>query len=141
MRRKAELNTPTGTEWIVDARDADPARLADPAALATLLERIVSDMDLTVVGAPLWHVFPGAGGVTGLCLLAESHLAVHTFPEHRSLCLNLFCCRDRMPWDFQRGLREIVGAAHVRVRQVERRYASEGVEAPLWAPPVATQPA
>lgn len=111
-----------GIEWLVDARGCDPARLADRDALAALFDRIVHDLALRVVGAPLWHVFPGAGGVTGLCLLAESHLAVHTFPEHGSLCLNLFCCRPRPEWDFAAGLRDHLGAAEVSVRQVERSH-------------------
>jgi S-adenosylmethionine decarboxylase len=33
--------------------------------------------------------------VTGVWLLSESHLAIHSFPEFRSACLNLFCCRER----------------------------------------------
>lgn len=129
-----------GIEWIVDARDADPARLADLASLGALLDRIVAELDLRVVGAPLWHVFPGAGGVTGLYLLAESHLTVHTFPEHRSLCLNLFCCRPRPEWEFARGLRELVGAREVRVRQIEREYDGSGVSIPEWSLVSVAQP-
>ena len=111
-----------GIEWVVDARGCDPARLADPAALAALFDEIVRDLALRVVGAPLWHVFPEPGGITGMCLLAESHLTVHTFPEHGSLCLNLFCCRPRPEWDWGAGLSRHVGAEEVSVRQLEREY-------------------
>ncbi|HEX9886530.1 MAG TPA: S-adenosylmethionine decarboxylase [Longimicrobiales bacterium] len=111
-----------GAEWVVEARGCDPASLGDLATLRALFGRMVEDLGLHPVEPPLWHVFPGPGGVTGLCLLAESHLAVHTFPEHRSLCLNLFCCTPRPEWDFEGGLRELVGAVAVEVRRLERRY-------------------
>ena len=74
------------------------------------------------VAEPQWHQFPGAGGVTGLCLLAESHLACHTFPEFGSICLNVFCCRPRPEWAFEAYLRDKLGASAVRVRRLERPY-------------------
>jgi S-adenosylmethionine decarboxylase len=117
-----------GIEWIVDARGCDAERLADRVTLEALVAEIVRDLKLRVVGTPLWHVFPGAGGVTGICLLAESHLALHSFPEHRSLCLNLFCCVPRPDWDFAGKLGAHLGATEVEVRKVERRYTDVPVE-------------
>lgn len=53
---------------------------------------------LTVVGE-LFHAFPpgegstdASGGVTGCVVLAESHLAIHTWPELRSVTLDLYVC-------------------------------------------------
>lgn len=113
----------SGLEWLVEAHGCDPAPLADPDALRALFAAMVDDLGLHPVGTPLWHRFPGPGGVTGLVLLAESHLAVHTFPEHGSLCLNLFCCRPRPEWDFEGALRQRFGAEAVTVRRLERAYA------------------
>ena len=59
---------------------------------------------------------------TGLVLLAESHIAVHTFPEHGSLTLNLFCCRPRREFDYRSYLAGEFGAADVRVRVLDRPY-------------------
>jgi S-adenosylmethionine decarboxylase len=116
-----------GREWIVDARGCDPRPLASIDVLRGLFDRMISDLALRQVGEPVWHVFPAPGGITGLCLLAESHLAVHTFPEHGALCLNLFCCTPRPEWDFAAQLRKAVGAGHVDVRRVDRRYADISV--------------
>ena len=114
-----------GREWLVEAHGCDPAALADVDALRALFAALVADLGLHPVGEPLWHKFPGPGGVTGLVLLAESHLTVHTFPEHGSLCLNLFCCRPRPGWDFAEHLRERFGAELVQVRALTRPYAAE----------------
>jgi S-adenosylmethionine decarboxylase len=118
-----------GCEWIVDARGCDPAPLASVDVLRALFDRMIADLDLRPVGEATWHVFPEPGGITGLCLLAESHLTVHTFPEHGALCLNLFCCTPRPEWDFAARLREAVGADHVDVRRIRRSYASAAVTA------------
>ena len=49
---------------------------------------------LTVVGEH-FHTFADAGGVTGLVLLAESHLAIHTWPELNSVTLDVYVCNFR----------------------------------------------
>jgi S-adenosylmethionine decarboxylase len=99
-----------GIEWIVEAHGCVPEALCSLPGLQLLFERIIQDLKLQVVGETHWHQFPGTGGITGLCLLAESHLACHTFPEYGSLCLNLFCCAPRTEWNFEGALRATLGA-------------------------------
>ena len=113
-----------GIEWIVEAHGCSPESLRDLPALQTLFEKIIRDLQLRVVGKPHWHQFPHPGGITGLYLLAESHLACHTFPEYQSLCLNLFCCVPRAEWDFDSHLREAFAAESVSIRRVVRPYIS-----------------
>jgi S-adenosylmethionine decarboxylase len=111
-----------GIEWIVEAHGCAPESLADLPALAALFQRIISDLKLCPVGETQWHQFPQTGGITGLCLLSESHLACHTFPEFGSLCLNLFCCVPRASWDFDGVLKKMFLASEVTVRSVLRPY-------------------
>ena len=72
-----------------------PAFLTSAASLAALCRRATLDAGLTIVGEH-WHKFPphlGApGGVTGMLLLAESHLAVHTWPERAGVTLDVYVC-------------------------------------------------
>ncbi len=111
-----------GIEWIVEAHGCSPASLADLPLLRALFQRIINDLNLRPVGETQWHQFPQTGGITGLCLLAESHLTCHTFPEFGSICLNLFCCVPRTEWDFSASLCESFGATFVNVRSVMRPY-------------------
>jgi S-adenosylmethionine decarboxylase len=112
----------SGIEWVVDAQGCAAEKLRSPECLRSLFDQIVRDLHLQPIGQTIWHQFPDAGGITGLCLLAESHLACHTFPEFGSLCLNLFCCVARAEWDFETELKRAVGATAVTVRAVVRAY-------------------
>lgn len=112
----------SGCEWVVEAYGCDPVSLADLARLKTLWSAMVEELSLHPVSDALWHQFPGTGGVTGLSLLSESHFACHTFPEHQSLCLNLFCCRARPQWDFVSYLQREFAASRVSVRHIERPF-------------------
>ena len=119
----------SGVEWVVDAQGCSPESLRDVKLLRVLFNEIISELKLRPVGEAQWHQFPGTGGVTGLCLLSESHLACHTFPEHGSLCLNLFCCVPREEWDFEAQLAQMFSATSVKVRILAREYSAIGEHA------------
>jgi S-adenosylmethionine decarboxylase len=119
-------------EWVVDAAGCDTAALRDAAALEALFAAILAAARLTPVAPATWHRFPHTGGLTGVQVLAESHLACHTFPEHASVCLNVFCCVERPEWDVKGVVERCVGAREITVRRVERHYVAQpapGVDA------------
>jgi len=111
-----------GIEWLIEAFECSDKATRELPALESLFTTIVSNMALRPVGNPLWHRFPSGGGVTGIWLLQESHLTVHTFPEYRSACVNIFCCRPRQPLDWLKTFEGILGATEVRVREHQRIY-------------------
>lgn len=71
------------------------ATLTDLETLSKLCRDATLDAKLTIVDEK-WHVFPEwegeAGGITGTILLAESHLAIHTWPERRGVTLDVYVC-------------------------------------------------
>ncbi|HEX2059561.1 MAG TPA: S-adenosylmethionine decarboxylase, partial [Thermoanaerobaculia bacterium] len=99
--------------------------LRDPLLLDRLFARVIDELALRPLHAPAWHVFPGPGGVTGFVMLTESHLACHTYPEHRTATFNLYCCRERPDWPWRERLAEMLGATDVRVRSLERSMTCE----------------
>lgn len=109
-----------GTEWLVDAAGCRAEALCDAGLLREVFGRIVAELNLRVVGEGLWHKFPAPGGVTGLLLLSESHLACHTYPEFGVATFNLYCCRARPEWAWRERLGEMLGATEVSVRTVAR---------------------
>jgi len=70
---------------------AASALLSDAERLRALALRAVGAAGLAPVGE-LFHRFGAPGGVTGMVLLAESHLALHTWPELAAVTLDVYVC-------------------------------------------------
>jgi len=68
----------------------DARYLTDAAALRQFCHDSINRAGLTILG-DLFHEFDG-GGVTGTVVLAESHLAIHTWPELQSVTLDVYVC-------------------------------------------------
>jgi spermidine synthase len=68
----------------------DPRLLLDGAGMREQCVRLVAEAGLTTMEAS-FHQFDG-GGFTGIVLLAESHLALHTWPERQGLTLDVYVC-------------------------------------------------
>ena len=71
------------------------ALLTDLETLSKACRDATNESKLTIVDQA-WHRFPEwngeAGGITGTLLLAESHLAIHTWPERRGVTLDVYVC-------------------------------------------------
>jgi len=67
----------------------DPRLLLDGAGMREQCVRLVAEAGLTMEAS--FHQFDG-GGFTGIVLLAESHLALHTWPERQGLTLDVYVC-------------------------------------------------
>jgi len=63
--------------------------LREVDALRSYCVDLVKESGLTAVGER-FHQFGSSGGVTGVVILAECHLAVHTWPEKRFVTLDVF---------------------------------------------------
>lgn len=79
-----------GVQLSCDLLSCDPAALSDPDVVRAALVDGAARAGATLLQARV-HAFP-SGGVTGFALLAESHLAIHTWPEHAYAALDLFTC-------------------------------------------------
>jgi S-adenosylmethionine decarboxylase len=86
-----------GLHLTADLRDCASASalMTDAATLRTLCLKCVAEVGLSAVG-DLFHRFGTAAdrqsGVTGVVLLAESHLAVHTWPELNGVTIDAYVC-------------------------------------------------
>jgi len=82
-----------GLHLTADLRGCAPGNpaMTDPDALRRRCLAAVAAAALRPVGE-LFHRFPAPGGVTGVVLLAESHLAVHTWPELAAVTLDVYVC-------------------------------------------------
>ena len=111
-----------GIEWFLEIFGCPEESLRSRETLASLFREIVAVMRLHPVGEPVWHQFPKTRGITGFWILQESHLAIHSFPEFGSACLNVFCCSKRRPIKWGAAVSRVLGAKETRVREYRRVY-------------------
>lgn len=87
---------PAGEHWLLDLAGVEPTRLADPAGLEALLRAAAIAAGATAIGANFHH-FGEGGGVTGVLLLRESHISIHSWPEHGFAALDIYMCGSCRP--------------------------------------------
>ncbi|WP_010543249.1 adenosylmethionine decarboxylase [Sphingomonas elodea] len=110
----------SGQHLIADLRDA--TRLADIAHVEACLVAAAAAAGATLLEVRL-HGFGEGMGVTGVALLAESHISIHTWPEHGTACVDIFLCAPTH--DLHAGLDAIVRrleATVARCTVVERHF-------------------
>jgi S-adenosylmethionine decarboxylase len=86
-----------GTHLLLDLWGAE--NLTDPAAIEQALSAAALAANATILHAHLHHFAPQGsvdgsvvGGVSGVLVLAESHISIHTWPERGFAAIDIFMC-------------------------------------------------
>src|ERR1700689_380313 len=83
-----------GSHLIIDLWEAEG--LADRERIETALIDAVNAAGATLLHIHL-HTFEEGGGISGVAVLAESHISVHTWPEKGYAAFDVFMCGDGQP--------------------------------------------
>jgi S-adenosylmethionine decarboxylase len=83
-----------GAHLIIDLYDAK--KLDDIGHIEAALRQCVEAAGATLLHIHLHHFEPN-GGVSGVAVLAESHISIHSWPENGYAALDVFMCGDAKP--------------------------------------------
>jgi S-adenosylmethionine decarboxylase len=83
-----------GIHLILDLWDA--SRLSDQRVVDRALRMAAEAAGATLLRLDL-HTFPSTGGITGVAVLAESHISIHTWPERAYAAVDVFMCGSAEP--------------------------------------------
>lgn len=113
------MSHPLGIHLLLDVAGVPFAILDDDVLLERLLMATVDQMGATLLGLHLHRLEPQ--GVSGVAVIAESHLTIHTWPERGEAAIDLFTCghpaRARAALDW---LRWSMGGTASRFREIPR---------------------
>lgn len=114
----AKEHQPAGIHLLIELEAA--RGLDDPNWVDAALRAAAKAAGATLLEVRLHH-FGQGGGVTGAALLAESHITIHTWPEHQFIAADIFVCGGCSAAAAVPVLAERFGARRVQVKEVERR--------------------
>ena len=101
-----------GTHLIIDLVGA--SRLDDIEHIEKTLRRCVEVSKATLLHIHLHHFTPN-GGVSGVAVLSESHISIHSWPEADYAALDVFMCGESEPHNSIEVLREAFKPSDIRV--------------------------
>lgn len=110
---------PRGHHVLLDLWGVEPAPLTDCALIESVLRAAAAAAGAHVLGAHM-HPFGPEQGVTGVLLLAESHMSIHTWPEHGYAAIDVFMCGDARAMAAATLIGERLCAERIDVRECVR---------------------
>jgi S-adenosylmethionine decarboxylase len=113
-----------GTHLIIDLWDVK--RIDDLALMEKTMREAVDAAGATLLHIHLHHFTPN-GGISGVAVLAESHISVHTWPERSFAAFDIFMCGNARPEKGLEVIKRVYSPGRVEVsRYVRGRVAENG---------------
>ena len=106
-----------GMHLLVDLWGA--CNLTEPAAIDGALRQAALAAGATILHSHFHHFEPN-GGVSGVVVLAESHISIHTWPERNFAAIDIFMCGSCDPYDSLPVLKDAFRPAGVTVGEQRR---------------------
>ena len=112
-----------GTHIVCELSGCNAALLTDVDAVATMMEQAALEANATPI-TKAFHRFQPQG-VSGVVVIQESHLSIHTWPETGYAAMDFYTCGDHTdPWAACEYAAKILRATNMRTTEVKR-----GIEA------------
>jgi S-adenosylmethionine decarboxylase len=106
-----------GMHLLVDLWGA--SNLCDPAHIDAALREAAEAAGATILHGHFHHFSPN-GGVSGVLVLAESHISIHTWPERDFAAVDIFMCGACDPYESVPALRRAFAPARVDLDEQRR---------------------
>ncbi len=108
-----------GMHILVEFYDCDKTALNDPERIEREMLKAADLIEATVITSSS-HAF-SPHGVSAIVVISESHLTMHTWPEHGYAAVDLFFCTRKIdPWIAVEHLKEVLGASQVTSVELKR---------------------
>ncbi len=108
-----------GKHLLVELYECSPDRLNDVTRIEQSMVRAAREAGATVINTSFHHFSPY--GVSGVVVIQESHLSIHTWPEHGFAAVDIFTCGDSLDPDVACTLlRASLQATRASTREVHR---------------------
>ncbi len=115
-----------GPHLIIDGSRCDTKKLADRNLVEQVLNSYPDAIGMTKIGGPYMFEYqapdPAYSGVSGLVVIAESHIALHTFPELDYFTMDIFSCKN---FDHEKAIAYIRDAFDVK--EMDRMLVQRGL--------------
>jgi S-adenosylmethionine decarboxylase len=109
----------SGTHLLIDLWGA--SRLDDRPHIEATLRHCVTACNATLLHIHL-HQFSESGGISGVAVLAESHISVHTWPERDYAAFDVFMCGSATPLNTLAILEKAFQPSDLKVKEIFRGY-------------------
>jgi len=106
-----------GKHLIAELWVRDPLLLDDPDVVRDGLLAACRKGKFSIINLNVHQFSPH--GVTGVALLAESHMSIHTWPEYGYAAVDIFTCGGE-PWDALEEMERRLDVEHMDVRELDR---------------------
>ncbi|MCG6552678.1 MAG: adenosylmethionine decarboxylase [Candidatus Magnetominusculus sp. LBB02] len=108
-----------GTHLLVELRDCKPGYISDVQQVTDAMVGAAKAANATIVDVSFHEFNPF--GISGMVIIAESHLSIHTWPEYNYAAVDIFTCGDVInPGDAARYLIERFGSSNPSIVEVKR---------------------
>jgi len=108
-----------GQHLIVELYGCDNKILSAVDKVQDIMISAARAADATIIDSIFHHFEPY--GVSGVIVIAESHFAIHTWPECGYASVDLFTCGSRTkPWEAFKKVKKSFKATHFSVMKMER---------------------
>lgn len=108
-----------GRQILVEFYDCKESNINDVEYIESSLIKATQASNATIISHNFHKFSPY--GVSGVVVIAESHVAIHTWPEYNYAAVDIFTCGDTIdPWTIQEHLKEYLESKNVSSMEMKR---------------------